>query len=113
MTESSHGSIYRDLPDATQSERFEELCRSRSFRVERITSRGQASPPTFFYDQAWEEWILILQGWATVQMQEPEETLHLKVGDWLRINVHRKHRVVATSQTPVTIWLAIHGSSGG
>ena len=112
MTESSHGSIYRDLPDATPSERFEELCRSRSFRVERITSCGQASPRAFFYDQAWEEWILILQGWATVQMQEPEQTLHLNAGDWLMITAHQKHRVVATSQTPATIWLAIHGNSG-
>jgi cupin 2 domain-containing protein len=109
MTAPPHGSVFRDLPDAARSERFEELCRTGSFRIERITSGGQSSPPGFYYDQAWDEWILVLQGWATVQLQDPEETIHLSSGDWLLITAHRRHRVQATSQTSPTIWLAVHG----
>jgi hypothetical protein len=32
---------FQNLPDATQSGQFEKLCRSKSFRIERITSSGQ------------------------------------------------------------------------
>jgi cupin 2 domain-containing protein len=108
MTNALHDSLYWNLPDATQSECFEELCRCNSFRVERITSGGQCSPPGFCYDQPWDEWVLVVQGWAVVQLQEPEERVHLCAGDWLMINAHRKHTVLATSQRPVTIWLAVH-----
>jgi cupin 2 domain-containing protein len=110
MNAALHGSIYRSLPDVRQSECFEELCRSKSFRVERIISGGQGSPPGFWYDQAWDEWVVVLEGWAVVQLQEPEEVVRLSTGDWLMINAHRKHRVLATSQKPATIWLAVHGT---
>jgi cupin 2 domain-containing protein len=108
MTGPSHGSVFGDLPDAARSERFEELWRTTSFRIERITSSGQSSPPGFYYDQAWDEWVLVLQGWAIVHLEDPEEAIHLSCGDWLIIGAHRRHRVQATSQTPPTIWLAVH-----
>jgi cupin 2 domain-containing protein len=108
MTGPSHGSVFGDLPDAARSERFEELWRTTSFRIERITSSGQSSPPGFYYDQAWDEWVLVLQGWAIVHLEDPEETIHLSCGDWLIIGAHRRHRIQATSQTPPTIWLAVH-----
>ncbi|MGB8466257.1 MAG: cupin domain-containing protein [Terrimicrobiaceae bacterium] len=108
MKGTSHGSLFRDLPDATTQERFEELCRSGSFRVERITSSGQSSAPGFYYDQAWDEWVLVVQGCATVHLRYPEEAVHLSAGDWLMIAAHRKHRVQSTSQEPATIWLAVH-----
>ncbi|HEY5705224.1 MAG TPA: cupin domain-containing protein [Terrimicrobiaceae bacterium] len=108
MKASPRGSLFKDQPDATQGERFEELCRSRSFRIERITSSGQSSPSGFWYDQAWDEWVLVLQGSAIVQLQEPQEAVRLCPGDWLMINAHRKHRVDSTSQESPTLWLAVH-----
>jgi cupin 2 domain-containing protein len=108
MTGTSHGSLFRNLPDATTEEQFEELCLSDSFRIERITSGGQSSPPGFYHDQAQDEWVVVLQGWATVQLQEPEEAVHLSAGGWLMITAHRKHRVQSTSREPPTIWLAVH-----
>ena len=99
---------FRDLPDAARSERFEELCRTGSFRIERITSAGQCSAPGFHYDQPWDEWVLVLQGRATIKLEDPEETVHLSRGDWLMITAHRRHRVEATSEAPPTIWLAVH-----
>jgi cupin 2 domain-containing protein len=86
------------------------VCRSESFRIERIVSAGQFSPPGFWFDQAWDEWVLVVQGRAQVRLQNPEETVHLSAGDWLIIEAHRKHRVEATSRQPVTIWLAVHGT---
>jgi cupin 2 domain-containing protein len=109
MTHFSHGSLFRNLPDAAQGERFEELSQTRSFRIERITSSGQSSPPGFWFDQAWHEWVLVVQGEAAVRLEDPGETIHLGAGDWLMIDAHRKHRVEATSREPATIWLAVHG----
>lgn len=108
MTRPARGSIFRNLPDAARSERFEELCRTGSFRIERITSAGQCSAPGFYYDQPWDEWVLVLQGRATIKLEGPEETVHLSRGDWFIITAHRRHRVDATSKAPPTIWLAVH-----
>jgi cupin 2 domain-containing protein len=91
-------------------EQLEELCKRRSFRIERITSAGQLSPRGFWFDQAWDEWVLVVQGTAAVRLQDPEETIYLSSGDWLMIDAHRKHRVEATSRRPATVWVAVHGS---
>ncbi len=110
MKPSSHGSLLQNVPKATSEERFEELCRSKAFRIERIVSTGQVSPAGFWYDQAWDEWVLVIQGTAEVRLQDPDETVRLAAGDWLMIDAHRKHRVEATCREPATIWLAVHGT---
>jgi cupin 2 domain-containing protein len=106
---SVYGSILENLPDSTKQEQLEELCGSRSFRIERIVSAGQLSPPGFWFDQTWDEWVLVVQGAAAIRLQDPEETVHLTAGDWLMIEARRRHRVEATSRQPVTIWVAVHG----
>ena len=66
------GSVFQNLPNASREERMDELCQAKAFRVERIISSGQTSPPGFWYDQVFDEWVLILQGRAEVRLQEPE-----------------------------------------
>lgn len=110
MNKSPKGSLWRNLPDATQDECLEELCRSKSFRIERIISAGQVSPPNFWFDQPDEEWVLVVQGAAQISLLDPDELVRLSAGDWLLIDAYRKHRVEATSSEPVTIWLAVHGT---
>ena len=102
--------MLRNLPNATQEERFEELWRSKSFRIERIVSGGQISPAGSLLDQSEDEWVLVVQGEAEISLLDPDQTIHLSAGDWLMIGAHRKHRVEATSREPVTIWLAVHGT---
>jgi cupin 2 domain-containing protein len=110
MNGSPHGSLVRNLPDATEDERFEELSRAKSFQIERIISAGQVSPPGFWFDQPNEEWVLVVQGRAEISLLDPDETIHLSIGDWLMIEAHRKHRVEFTSREPLTIWLTVHGT---
>ena len=110
MNKPAKGSLFEKLPDATEAERPEELCRSKSFRLERIVSGGQVSPPGFWFDQPREEWVLVVQGKAEISFQDPAETICLSAGDWLMIEAHRKHRVEFTSREPLTIWLAVHGT---
>lgn len=87
---------------------MEELLSGRRFRVERIVSHGHVSPPGFWYDQAWHEWVLVLQGAARIVLAEPDETVALGPGDALLIPAHRRHRVDWTDPEQPTVWLAIH-----
>ena len=82
------------------------LLRHDGIRVERIISTGQASPPDFWYDQAEDEWVAVLQGEAALQWEDGSMTA-MSTGAWLLIPAHKKHRVHFTSQEPPCIWLAL------
>jgi cupin 2 domain-containing protein len=84
---------------------LETLFASESVKIERIVSHSAASPDGFWYDQAHDEWILVLRGEAVLQLGSGDH-VHLKTGDHLLIPKHCKHRVEQTSEE--TIWLAVH-----
>ena len=95
------------LPDAGVSERVDALLTKPGLRIERIVSRGQASPPGFWYDQAEAEWVLVLAGSARLRFADEAEARVLGPGDWLEIAPHRRHRVDWTDPAAPTVWLAI------
>jgi cupin 2 domain-containing protein len=72
-------------------------------RVERIVSRGEASPPDFWYDQKEDEWVMLAVGTATIVFED--RRVRLRSGDWLFIPAHCRHRVASTSKDAV--WLAV------
>ena len=85
-------------------------------RVERIVSTGQASPPGFWYDQDWGEWVVLLTGAARLRLAEEAEARRLAPGDWVDIPAHCRHRVEWTDPDQPTVWLAVHyrdGTGGG
>jgi cupin 2 domain-containing protein len=88
-------------------ESFTELFQGSDYRVERICSRGQASPPGFWYDQDHTEWVIVLRGSAGLQFNGEEEQT-LTAGDYILIRPHEKHRVNWTAPEELTVWLAIH-----
>lgn len=90
------------------AEQFEELLSRSGFRVERIVSRGQASPPGFWYDQDVGEWVVLLSGAAELQFENEAESRRMVPGDWVNIEAHRRHRVNWTDPSQPTVWLAIH-----
>ena len=77
-------------------------------RIERIVSRGHASPEGFWYDQPSAEWVLLLQGSARLRFEDEPQPRELKPGDWVEIAPHRRHRVEATSVDQATLWLAVY-----
>lgn len=97
-----------DLPaDQPATELFEILLQQDQLKIERIISTGQTTPAGQWYDQAQDEWVILLQGTARLSFSDcPEQTL--QVGDYLHIPAHQRHRVEFTSTTPPCIWLAIH-----
>ena len=82
------------------------LLESTNVRIERIVSHGHASPDDFWYDQAQDEWVVLLKGAATLRFEDA--TVEMKPGDFLNIPAHKRHRVESTTPDEPTIWLAVH-----
>ena len=101
------GNLLNNLPPGTHDQEvFESLIKDSTVRIERIVSSGQASPENFWYDQPEHEFVLVLQGSASIQFSDGTAS-ELQPGSWLQIPAHRKHRVHATSTTTQTVWLAV------
>lgn len=102
-----------DLPQGPLKEEFCEVIASGSgVRIERIVSTGQASPEDFFYDQAEDEWVAVLQGRAVVAFYSDTGSrtdFVLGPGDTLFIPAHVRHRVLETSTDPPCVWLCVFG----
>lgn len=88
----------------TQGERFETWLTCRNVVIERIVSSDAVEPT--LYHQVQDEWIVLLQGHATLEVAG--KTLALTAGDTLFIPAQTPHQVLSTSQTPHCIWLAVH-----
>ena len=100
--------IFANIPAAQASEQFAALWSTATLLVERIISHGQASPPGYWFDQEHAEWVLVLQGAATLLFEGGVDPVTLKCGDYLYIPPHARHRVEWTDSDQVTVWLAIH-----
>lgn len=77
-------------------------------RIERIVSTGQGSPPGFWYDQAWTEWVVLLAGSAGLLIEGEAAPRTLRPGDHVEIPPHVRHRVEWTDATQPTVWLTVH-----
>ncbi|MDR0327065.1 MAG: cupin domain-containing protein [Planctomycetaceae bacterium] len=97
--------LFAALPGNLPEELIEKLVDTPDVRIERIVSTGHASPPGFWYDQAENEWVVVLRGEAVLAFED--ETRILKPGNYVLIPPHRKHRVHSTSLTEPTVWLAV------
>ena len=113
MTERS-GNILTGLPDARGGEIFEPLVERNGVRVERIVSRGQATPDGEWYDQAGDEWVLVVAGRAELLIEGEATPRELGPGDYLHLPARCRHRVAWTDPDSPTVWLAVHwgGTSG-
>ena len=96
--------IFSHMPVPDGQEQFVTLLQNSYMTIERIVSHGHSSPPGFWYDQAEDEWVIVLRGQATLEF-EGDECVELREGDFLTVPRHVKHRVQETG--PQTVWLAV------
>ncbi|WP_374497243.1 cupin domain-containing protein [Vogesella indigofera] len=100
--------LFADIPADLPQELFQTLFSgSAGFRVERIVSRGHASPEDFWYDQDEHEWVLLLAGTAELAYADPPRRQQLAPGDAVLIPAHCRHRVAWTTPAQDSVWLAI------
>ena len=104
------GSLFEDIPDELPDEVFDTLCSADNVRIERIVSRGHACPEGSWYDQEKNEFVLVVQGSAGLQIENRADVVVLKAGDYFNIGARVRHRVAWTDAACETIWLAVHYS---
>lgn len=100
--------IFTHIPEQLSEEFFDTLLKQDHVHIERIISRGHTTPPDQWYDQAWDEWVLLLQGEAVLWYEQPKQMITLTAGDYLLIPAHTRHRVEWTALDEETLWLAVH-----
>jgi len=105
----NQGNLFAWLPSAAlPDEVVTELLTAPNLRIERIVSTGQASPPDGWYDQEWDEWVILLRGGARLQFEGEPGVRSLGPGDYAHIPAHCRHRVLWTDPQQITVWLAVH-----
>jgi len=97
--------IFNDIPEQLPEEITDILVNSNGVRIERIISKGHKSEPNFWYDQAENEWVIVLKGTAKLRFKLDNKIIHLTEGDFVNIEAHIKHQVEWTSEE--VIWLAV------
>lgn len=101
------GNLLDKLPAAKRAEAFTELLARPGIRLERIVSRGQATPEDEPMVQERDEWVLLLEGAAGLRIEDSDE-VRLGRGDHVWIAAGQKHWVTWTAKDRATVWLAIH-----
>ncbi len=100
--------IFTNIREQIPDEIFEELVKTEHCKIKRIISRGHSTADDYWYDQAKNEWVIILKGSAGLLLEGNSKVVVMKPGDYINIPAHRRHRVEWTDPDEETIWLAIH-----
>ncbi|MCI5707167.1 MAG: cupin domain-containing protein [Odoribacter sp.] len=98
-------SIFSNIAQSGEEEQFNLLAKSPNCRVERIVSAGHSSPKGFWYDQENDEFIMLVQGEATLEFED--KMVDMKAGDYMVIHKNTKHRIEKSSMEPACIWLCV------
>lgn len=99
--------LFARLPAARRAEAFTALLERPGVRIERIVSRGQATPQDEPMVQEQDEWVVLLAGEAGIRIED-SATVTLRPGDWIAIAGGQRHWVTHTAADEPTIWLAVH-----
>jgi len=105
--------LFAPVPSTRPRELVEVLVEAPGVRLERIVSTAHCTPPGEWYDQAMNEWVIVLGGRAGLRFEDRDDIVVLQPGDWIDITAHRRHRVEWTDPAQPTIWLALHYVSAG
>ena len=97
--------IFEQIIVDKNEEKFFEIFKNETIKIEKIVSNGQTSPENFWYEQEKSEFILLLEGFAILEFENRE--VELKKGDCINIKAKQKHRVKFTSLDEPTIWFAV------
>jgi cupin 2 domain-containing protein len=104
------GSLFETISAAggAADEEFAQILSRPGLKIERIVSHGHASPPGFWYDQAWNEWVIVLKGGAGLRFEDEPGERAMAAGDYIFIPARKRHRVEWTNPSEPTVWVAVH-----
>ncbi|MBB1073329.1 cupin domain-containing protein [Rhodoferax sp. 4810] len=94
--------FFANAAPPSTGERFETLLQHKNLVIERIVSSSVMSPN--HYVQPQDEWVLLVQGNAEMEVNGKSESL--TAGDYLFLPANTPHAVKAVSDG--ALWLAVH-----
>ncbi|RZI80382.1 MAG: cupin domain-containing protein [Rubrivivax sp.] len=94
--------LFANLSPPASGERFDTLLAHRQLVIERIVSSADLTPHT--YVQSQDEWVVLLQGEATLQVDG--RPVALAAGDHVFLPAGTPHSVERASAG--ALWLAVH-----
>ncbi|WP_330925668.1 cupin domain-containing protein [Candidatus Sororendozoicomonas aggregata] len=100
--------LFKDIPEELSQEFFEVLQDREALKIERIVSKGHYTPENEWYDQQWDEWVVLLTGAATLRVEGHAALYDLFPGDHILLPAHIRHRVEWTDPAQESVWLAVH-----
>jgi len=102
--------IFKNIPSDLPDELIEKIAgdAKKGIAIERIISRGHATPQDFWYDQDKNEFVILLKGKAAILFKESNKLIEMSSGDYIDIPAHTLHRVEWTSKDEDALWLAVH-----
>jgi cupin 2 domain-containing protein len=89
------------------AETFETLLQTPGVLIERIVSHGETTPEDAPYEQAHDEWVMVVSGAARLRIEGQAEHA-LAAGDHLLIPGGARHWVTFTARDMATVWIAVH-----
>ena len=102
------GNIFEKVIINPDEEIFEDILAQDKIKIERIVSYGQSTPEKEWYDQDWDEWVMLLKGSAGLKFENDRKIITMRPGDYIFIPRNIRHRVEFTDKDEASIWLAIH-----
>ncbi|MFA6143287.1 MAG: cupin domain-containing protein [Sulfurimonas sp.] len=93
--------LYKLPNPPLDTEHFQTLFQNHSLKIEAI--RSHLTQAGEWYDQEEDEWVILIQGNA--QLQVNDKIITLKSGDSLFIPKHTPHQVLRTSED--ALWLGV------
>jgi cupin 2 domain-containing protein len=103
----SDNNIFNRIPAELKDELIEVLLDAKGIIIERIVSRGHASPQDFWYDQDRDEYVILIKGSALLLFEGKDKVTAMNPGDSVNIPAHVRHRVEWTDPSQDTVWLAV------
>lgn len=96
--------LYEGEKPAENNEVFSTLFQNETVKIESI--RSSLRTPGQLYDQDYDEWVLLLEGEAKLEITDEIRTM--RSGDYLFLPKHTIHKVLTTSKD--ALWLAVFSS---
>ena len=97
--ENIHKNLQVPMP---KEEIFTTLLNHKNIKIEFISSNSIKNGALYIQEE--DEWVILLEGEATLEVEQTAHTL--KSGDYLFIPAQVEHRVLFTNKK--TLWLAVH-----
>lgn len=99
---------YPNISLSDSVEYFEDIFENENFRIEKIYSTGQSTPIGEWLIEDVNEFVLLVEGSASLIFKENYQEIHLNEGDYFLIPKNTEHRVEKTDSETITTWVTIH-----